>query len=42
MHDGGEVDTRSLYCAVAVSSLTALDKLAGDSLFKDSAEWIVR
>ncbi|XP_039249579.2 protein farnesyltransferase subunit beta-like [Styela clava] len=41
MHEGGESDTRSLYCAISVASLTGLDEIAGESLFAGSPQYIV-
>lgn len=40
MHDGGEADTRSVYCAASVAKLTGIFPLVRD-LFANSAEWIV-
>ena len=42
MHEGGESDTRSLYCAVSVASLTGMLENVEDSLFVNSAQFIVR
>lgn len=39
MHSGGEIDMRSVYCAISVAKLT---NIFSDDLFKGSAEWIVR
>nr|BAN21117.1 protein farnesyltransferase beta subunit [Riptortus pedestris] len=39
MHNGGEIDMRSVYCAISVAKLT---NVFSDELFKGSAEWIVR
>lgn len=41
MHEGGETDTRSLYCAASVASLTGLLESAQDSLFANSEQYIV-
>nr|CAB3246705.1 protein farnesyltransferase subunit beta [Phallusia mammillata] len=41
MHDDGETDTRSIYCAVSAASLTGL--LNEDlELFNNSVQWLVR
>lgn len=39
MHIGGEIDMRSVYCAISVAKMT---NLYSDELFRGSAEWIVR
>ncbi|OWK09874.1 FNTB [Cervus elaphus hippelaphus] len=39
MHDGGEVDVRSAYCAASVASLT---NIITPDLFEGTAEWIAR
>lgn len=39
MHIGGEIDMRSVYCAISVAKLT---NLFSDELFRGSAEWIIR
>jgi protein farnesyltransferase subunit beta len=39
MHEGGEVDIRGAYCAVAVAKLLALPL---NELFAGTAEWIAR
>ena len=41
MHDGGEADARSVYCAASVASLTGLMKECQD-IFADSPHWIVK
>lgn len=38
MHVGGECDIRGVYCALAIAKLT---NIYTDSLFENSAEWIV-
>lgn len=40
MHDGGEADTRSVYCAASIAKLTGVFPLVKD-LFVKSSEWIV-
>jgi len=41
MHEGGEADTRSVYCAASVAALTGL--LDEDvELFDNSVGWLVR
>lgn len=39
MHEGGEIDMRSIYCAVSIAKLT---NIYSEELFKNSAEWIVK
>lgn len=39
MHEGGEVDIRGVYCAVAVARLT---NTFTDSLFSGTPHWIMR
>ena len=40
MHDDGEADTRSVYCAVSVAALTGLLE-NNEDLFAESPQWIV-
>ncbi|XP_076801762.1 protein farnesyltransferase subunit beta-like [Clavelina lepadiformis] len=40
MHDGGEADTRSVYCAVSAVTLCGLTDNLGE-LFTDSPQWLV-
>lgn len=42
MHEGGECDTRSVYCALAVSSITGILEHCGPKLFENTAQWIIR
>uniref|UniRef100_A0A8C4QMA7 Protein farnesyltransferase subunit beta n=1 Tax=Eptatretus burgeri TaxID=7764 RepID=A0A8C4QMA7_EPTBU len=39
MHEGGEVDIRSVYCAAVVASLT---NIMEEGLFERTADWVVR
>ncbi|KAI6213106.1 CAAX farnesyltransferase subunit beta [Aphelenchoides besseyi] len=39
MHEGGEIDIRSVYCAVSVAVVCGI---YSDELFGDSAQWIMR
>ena len=41
MHDGGESDTRSIYCAASVAKLTGLVD-STKSLFTNSCDWLAR
>uniref|UniRef100_H2Z533 Protein farnesyltransferase subunit beta n=1 Tax=Ciona savignyi TaxID=51511 RepID=H2Z533_CIOSA len=41
MHEGGEADTRSLYCAASVVALVGLVEKVVD-LFDNSPQWVVR
>ena len=38
MHDGGEVDIRGIYCALAISRLTGI---YSDELFANTEHWIL-